>query len=83
MLLVELLQKVKDYYQEKNIASCRYCALDKVVAFIAENNPEVVKDISLLNNINKKQLKHEYEQSKGININGAEKQAINDLYNKL
>lgn len=70
-------------YQEKNIARCRYNALDKVIDFISIKKPEVIKNVSLLGDIGKKQLKDDYEQSKGIKINGAENQAINDLYNNL
>lgn len=84
MELKELVKNVKFNYQKQSIDRCRYNALDKVVAFLVENNSEVVKDVSLLKNINKKQLKDNYEQSKEYKIlNGAENQAINDLYNNL
>lgn len=83
MELTALVEQVKIMYQEKDIARCRYNALDKVIDFITIQRPEVVKNVSLLGNIDKKQLKNDYEQSKGIKINGAEKQAINDLYNNL
>jgi len=42
-----------------------------------------VNDASELNSVEKAKLKLEYEAAKGKKINGAENQAINDLYNHL
>lgn len=84
MKIEELVQVVEKSYQEKGIARCRYNALDKVVDFIIRNKPEVRQDVSLLATIEKKDLKSNYENSKDYKkLNGAEKQAINDLYNNL
>lgn len=42
-----------------------------------------VNDASDLNSVEKAKLKLGYEAAKGNKINGAENQAINDLYNHL
>lgn len=76
MKLDELTKKVTERYKEKNIAQCRYNALYKVIDFLKglsiEDSSILLKDKSL--------LKSRYEEHKGIKINGAENQAINDLY---
>lgn len=77
MKLDELTKKVTGQYKEKNIAHCRHNALSKVIDYLKEIG---VEDSSILLEIDKSRLKSSYEGHKGIKINGAENQAINDLY---
>ena len=80
MKLEELYEKVQLTYQHKGIAQCRYNALAKVMMFLKGLG---VNDASDLNSVEKAKLKLGYEAAKGNKINGAENQAINDLYNHL
>ena len=80
MKLEELYGKVQLTYQRKGIAQCRYNALAKVMTFLKALG---VSDASDLNTVEKAKLKLGYEAAKGKKINGAENQAINDLYNHL
>lgn len=80
MKIEELYENVLATYQRKGIAQCRYNALSKVMAFLKTLG---VSDASELLTVEKAKLKLGYEKTKGKKMNGAENQAINDLYNHL
>ena len=84
MNLAQLVKRLWTVYEEKGIARCRYNALEHIVTFIKDKYPMAESDISILKTIEKQQMKDAYEQTKSNNrLNGAEKQAINDIYKNL
>ena len=77
MKIEQVQKKTERMYAEKNIARCRYNALNKVISFLKTNK---INDSSLLRRIDKNKLRNLYEQDKGKVLNRAEKQVFNDIY---
>lgn len=80
MTMKELQKAIEQQYQNKGIAKCRYSALNKVFAFLKDCN---FKDNAVFLNKSKKELKADYAQYWNKELNGAENQAINDIYNYI
>lgn len=80
MEISELKKAIEVQYGVKNIAKCRYNALDKVCAFLKKIYGNDVSSFALKN---KKEVKECYAKYYEKQINGAENQAINDVYNYL
>lgn len=78
MTMNELQKAIESQYQSKGIARCRYNALNKVFTFLKDYN---FKDNAVFLNKSKEELKADYGQYWNKELNGAEKQAINDIYN--
>lgn len=76
----ELQKAIELQYQSKGIAKCRYNALNKVFTFLKDYNS---KDNAAFLNKSKEELKADYAQYWNKKLNGAENQAINDIYNYI
>ena len=90
MTLQTLFQQINQEYSLKSIAQTRYSALNKIVDFLKlleEQNNVLALDI--IKGIEKTRFKQLYSRYKitelqlSENLSGAEKQAINDIYNKI
>lgn len=79
MTINELKKAIELQYQRKGIARCRYNALNKVFDFLHCK----FKDNTVFLNRSKEELKSDYARYCNKNLNGAEKQAINDIYNYI
>lgn len=73
----ELQKAIELQYQSKGIAKCRYNALNKVFTFLKDYNS---KENAVFLNKSKEELKADYAQYWNKKLNGAENQAINDIY---
>lgn len=80
MIMEELQKAIELQYQSKGIAKCRYNALNKVFNFLKDYNS---KDNAVFLNKSKEELKAGYAQYWNKKLNGAENQAINDIYNYI
>ena len=76
----ELQKAIELRYQSKGIAKCRYNALNKVFTFLKDYNS---KENAVFLNKSKEELKADYAQYWNKKLNGAENQAINDIYNYI
>ena len=76
----ELQKAIELQYQSKGIAKCRYNALNKVFTFLKDYNSK--ENVVFLNK-SKEELKTDYAQYWNKKLNGAENQAINDIYNYI
>lgn len=84
MNIDELKRNLESYYDSKDIAQCRYNALNKVVCFMKEVFKDYVRDMDFLKQVDKQKLKLLYESRKeSKKISGAESQVFNDMYNYL
>lgn len=77
MTMEELQKAIELQYQSKGIARCRYNALNKVFTFLKDYNS---KDNAVFPKKSKEELKTDYTQYWNKKLNGAENQAINDIY---
>ena len=73
----ELQKAIELQYQSKGIAKCRYNALNKVFTILKDYNS---KENAVFLNKSKEELKADYAQYWNKKLNGAENQAINDIY---
>jgi len=62
------------------VPGLRMAALSKIEKSIKDYAPNLLKGNYMFMHIAKEDLKEKYEGWKGTVLNGAEKQAINDLY---
>ena len=84
MSIEELQKEIEFYYKQKNIALCRFNALEKIIKYIRLVYKDDTIDITFLTQIEKQKLKLLYEnQKENKKLNKAENQAINDIYNHL
>lgn len=80
MTMEELQKAIKLQYQSKGIARCRNNALNKVFTFLKNSN---FNNNAVFLNKSKEELKADYAQYWNKELNGAEKQVINDIYNYI
>lgn len=80
MTMEELQKAIKLQYQSKGIARCRNNALNKVFTFLKDSN---FNNNAVFLNKSKEELKADYAQYWNKELNGAEKQVINDIYNYI
>lgn len=80
MTMEELQKAIELQYQSKGIARCRNNALNKVFTFLKDSN---FKNNAVFLNKSKEEQKADYAQYWNKELNGAEKQVINDIYNYI
>ena len=80
MTMEELQKAIKLQCQSKGNARCRNNALNKVFTFLKDSN---FNNNAVFLNKSKEELKADYAQYWNKELNGAEKQVINDIYNYI